>query len=72
MQLSSSTNLFDYEILIRRYDMADRYASYCPQLGVMIKGSAHEEVEEAMKEKIKAHIASLEAQSSTSDATPAV
>ncbi len=59
MQTSTSTNLFDYEILIRRYDMADRYASYCPQLGVMIKGSAHEEVEEAMKEKIKEHIAAL-------------
>ncbi len=64
MQASTSTNLFDYEILIRRYDMADRYASYCPQLGLMIKGSAHEEVEEAMKEKIKQHIAELEASTS--------
>jgi len=70
MQHSTSTNLFDYEILIRRYDMADRYASYCPQLGLMIKGEAHEEVENAMKEKIKEHIAQLEA--STSADTSAV
>lgn len=66
MTTSTSTNLFDYEILIRRYDMDSRYASYCPQLGLMIKGSAHEEVENAMKEKVTEHIASLKAQAEQS------
>ncbi|MFM7774645.1 MAG: hypothetical protein ACKOAX_14265 [Candidatus Kapaibacterium sp.] len=67
MQKSTSTNLFDYEILIRRYDMANRYASYCPQLGLMIKGEEHEQVENAMKVKITEHIAGLQ-ETSTSDA----
>ncbi len=66
MQISTSTNLFDYEILIRRYDMSNRYASYCPQLGEMIKGEEHEEVENAMKQRIMEHIAQLEAQGVTS------
>jgi len=67
MQQSTSTNLLDYEILIRRYDMANRYASYCPQLGLMIKGEEHEQVENAMKEKITEHIVRLQ-ESSTSNA----
>ena len=58
MQRSTSTNPEDYEILIRRRDEAD-YASYCPQLGHMIKGTAHEEVEEAMREYIRQYISSL-------------
>ena len=66
MTHSTSTNLFDYEILIRRYDMADRYASYCPQLGMMIKGEAHEEVENAMKETVIDHISKLKTVSDTS------
>ncbi len=53
-----STNEFDYEVLIRRRGEND-YASYCPQLAHMIKGTAHEEVEEAMKEYIRQHIATL-------------
>lgn len=48
----------EYEILIRRRD-EDDYASYCPQLAHMIKGTAHEEVEEAMKAYILAYIAEL-------------
>lgn len=49
----------DYEILIRRYDHGVNYASYCPQLAYMIKGAAHEEVEDAMKAYILAYIESL-------------
>ncbi len=49
----------DYEILIRRYDHGANYASYCPQLAYMIKGAAHEEVEDAMKAYILAYIESL-------------
>ncbi|RMF34685.1 MAG: hypothetical protein D6747_04265 [Chlorobiota bacterium] len=59
MQKSTSTNPLDYEILIRRYDMGNRYASYCPQLGEMIKGTSHQEVEEAMKQRILQHIEEL-------------
>ncbi len=59
MQRSTSTNPLDYEILIRRYDMGNRYASYCPQLGEMIKGTSHQEVEEAMKRRILEHIEEL-------------
>lgn len=54
----TSTDLQDYEVLIRRRGDND-YASYCPQLGHMIKGTAHEEVEEAMKDYVRAYIASL-------------
>ena len=58
MEKPTSTDPNDYEILIRRRDEAD-YASYCPQLAHMIKGSVHEEVEEAMKQYVLDHIASL-------------
>lgn len=64
MQKSTSTNPLDYEILIRRYDMGNRYASYCPQLGEMIKGTSHQEVEEAMKQRILEHIEELKRRSS--------
>ena len=55
MHTSNSTDTSDYEILIRRRGETD-YASYCPQLAHMIKGQAHEEVEDAMKDYIIAHI----------------
>ena len=56
--LPTSTNIRDYEILIRRRGEND-YASYCPQLAHMIKGTAHEEVEDAMKQYVMDHITSL-------------
>ncbi len=59
MSDAQSTNPNDYEILIRRYDNGANYASYCPQLAIMIKGTAHEEVENLMKEHILQHIATL-------------
>ena len=58
MEKLKSTDPSDYEILIRRRDETD-YASYCPQLAHMIKGTAHEEVEEAMKAFILEHVSSL-------------
>lgn len=61
--MATSTNLLDYDILIRRYDGGANYASYCPQLSYMIKGIAHEEVEEAMKNYILAHIETLKSNS---------
>jgi len=52
---SNSKNVEDYEILIRKRG-EDDYASYCPQLNLMIKGTVHEVVHEEMKEKINEHI----------------
>ncbi len=42
--------------------MGNRYASYCPQLGEMIKGTSHLEVEEAMKQRILQYIEELKHQ----------
>lgn len=58
MNKPTSHNPQDYEVLIRRRGETD-YASYCPQLAHMIKGQAHEEVEDAMKAYVLAYIASL-------------
>lgn len=71
MQKSTSTNPLDYEILIRRYDMGNRYASYCTQLGEMIKGTSHQEVEEAMKQRILQHIEELKRLHEEGSSTPA-
>lgn len=59
MQKPTSTDPHDYEVLIRRRGETD-YASYCPQLAHMIKGEAHEEVEEAMKAYVLDYINSLQ------------
>ncbi len=61
--VSASTDIDDYEILIRRRGDFD-YASYCPQLNLMLVGSFVEEVENLMYEKIKNHIESLKANNS--------
>lgn len=61
----TSTDQSDYEILIRRRGEND-YASYCPQLAHMIKGSAHEEVEEAMKAYVLAYIERVKSEQATS------
>ena len=58
MTKPTSTDINDYEILIRRRGEND-YASYCPQLFHMIKGTAHEEVEDAMKQVVMEHIEAL-------------
>lgn len=58
MNKPTSKDPNDYEVLIRRRGETD-YASYCPQLAHMIKGQAHEEVEDAMKAYVLAYIADL-------------
>jgi len=60
----------DYEILIRRRGETE-YASYCPQLNLMLTGSFHEEVENLMYEKILAHIKKLKEQDSDLNTDPA-
>lgn len=60
-QISTSLNIDDYEILIRRRGEFE-YASYCPQLNLMLTGSFHEEVENLMYEKVQEHINNLKQQ----------
>lgn len=57
-QQPTSTNPSDYDVLIRRWGETG-YASYCPQLEYMIKGTAHVEVEDAMKQHILNYIEGL-------------
>ncbi len=56
--LSSSSDINDYEILIRRRGEND-YASYCPQLNHMMVGTEHEEVRNMMNEYIEQYIQNL-------------
>jgi predicted RNase H-like HicB family nuclease len=44
----------DYEILIRRRG-ENVYAAFCPQLDLVITGTAHAEVEEKMRKLIEEH-----------------
>lgn len=62
-RISTSTNIDDYEILIRRRG-ENEYASYCPQLNLMLTGTFHEEVENMMYERVKQHINDLQKQTS--------
>lgn len=64
MEKLRSTNPLDYEILIRRRGERD-YAAYCPQLGYMVKGSSHEEVEEHMRQYIQQWIEHLQSAETT-------
>lgn len=52
---STSVNINDYEILIRKRG-ENEYASYCPQLNLMLTGTFHEEVHNLMYERIIKHI----------------
>jgi hypothetical protein len=58
MAKPQSTDPQDYDVLIRRRGETV-YASYCPQLEHIIKGTAHVEVEDAMKSYILTYIESL-------------
>lgn len=59
-KLSTSTNVNEYEILIRKRGEG-KYASYCPQLNHMCAGGEHEEVYGMMVEKVNEHIEKLKA-----------
>ena len=52
---SRNQNQLEYEILIRRRGK-NEYASYCPQLNIMVKGNEHNFVRSQMKELINQHI----------------
>jgi hypothetical protein len=57
-KISTSLNIDDYEILIRKRG-DNEYASYCPQINLMLTGLLHEEVENKMFERISRHIQEL-------------
>lgn len=59
--ISASTNVFDYEILIRKRGDGE-YASYCPQLNLMLTGTEHEQVQTMMQEAVLKHVDELKAQ----------
>ncbi len=44
----------NFEILVRRQGEAV-YSAFCPQLELIVRGTAHEQVENKMKELIKQH-----------------
>ncbi len=46
----------NYEILVRKQGEAV-YAAFCPQLDLIVRGTAHEQVENRMKELIIEHVA---------------
>ena len=46
----------NFEILVRRQGETT-YSAFCPQLELIVRGTAHEQVENRMKELILEHIA---------------
>ncbi len=52
----------EYEILIRRRGETG-YAAFCPELELIVNGTAHEQVENRMKELILEHVAKQQAAS---------
>lgn len=55
---SNSLNYDDYEVLVRRRG-ENEFASYCPQLNLMVVGAFQEEVEDKIFTQIANHIHSL-------------
>jgi hypothetical protein len=57
----------NYEILVRRQG-EDGYSAFCPQLELIVRGTAHEQVENKMKQLIEEHVAKEEAAAGGSSA----
>ncbi len=56
-------NQNNYDILIRK-DGENKYAAFCPQLNILVKGISHEEVEIEIRKKIKEELERKEKKSS--------
>jgi hypothetical protein len=63
IKICTSINPMDYDILIRKWGL-DNYASYCPQMNLILHGDEHEQVENAMAMKIEEHILVLQSSNS--------
>lgn len=44
-----------YDILVRKDDV-EKYAAFCPQLNILVKGTSHEEVELEMRKRIQQYL----------------
>lgn len=55
----------NYDILVRK-DGENKYAAFCPQLNILVKGTSHEEVEMAVRQKIQEYIQKNEFDNSSS------
>lgn len=55
----------NYDILVRK-DGENKYAAFCPQLNILVKGTSHEEVEMAVRKKIQEYIEKREFENSSS------
>lgn len=53
----------EFEILVRRQGETG-YSAFCPQLELIVRGTAHQQVEEKMKQLITEHVAKRDAESS--------
>jgi hypothetical protein len=62
VQISTSIDSNDYEILIRKRGEG-QYAAYCPQLNLMLSGTLHEEVRQMMMVKVEEHILDIKTKS---------
>jgi predicted RNase H-like HicB family nuclease len=45
----------NYDILVRK-DGENKYAAFCPQLNILVKGTSHEEVEMEVRKKINEYL----------------
>jgi hypothetical protein len=59
----------EYEILIRRQGETG-YSAFCPQLELIVRGTAHVQVEEKMKELIIERVGKEENGKTGDDVTP--
>jgi predicted RNase H-like HicB family nuclease len=59
----------EYEILIRRQG-EEGYSAFCPQLELIVRGTAHVQVEEKMKQLILQHVKGLDGNAGGSNETP--
>ena len=59
----------EYEILVRRRGETV-YAAFCPQLELIVNGTAHQQVEEKMRQLILEHVAKETGQETSGDEKP--
>jgi hypothetical protein len=58
----------NFEILIRRQGETG-YSAFCPELELIVRGTAHEQVENKMKQLILEHVAKRDAAGSNTETT---
>lgn len=50
----------EFEILIRRQG-ENVYSAFCPQLELIVRGTAHQQVEQKMQQLVEEHVAKRDA-----------